>query len=81
MLEKQNLVDLLIASGYEIAPADVVFDVSFKNLGMDSLDVFNFFTEIESGLGVEIPDEDFAKLKSMNDTFGYLQNKLGASEV
>ena len=39
----------------------------FKDLGMDSLDVFQLAAEIEVYFGVDIPEEALEKIKTVGD--------------
>ncbi|MDB4360785.1 phosphopantetheine-binding protein [Akkermansiaceae bacterium] len=50
-------------------------DISFKLLGLDSLDLSAFFLAIEDEYGVGIPDEEFDKITSPNDLIAYLADK------
>lgn len=39
----------------------------FKDLGLDSLDVFDVIVNLEKRLNIQLPDETLMKLKSIND--------------
>jgi acyl carrier protein len=47
-------------------------DEPFHTQGIDSLDALTIFTQVEEKYGIHIPDEDFAKLDSVNDVVAYL---------
>jgi acyl carrier protein len=64
-----------------LSDADVVIenlesnlDKTFIELGLDSLDVFNVFLELETLTGQKINDEDLDKFVSMNDVFNKYDN-------
>lgn len=76
MLTKKFLENLLLNSGVDIEKEDIKHDASFSSLGLDSLDMFNFFTEIDSELNIEIPDEEFEKLDTINKVYEYLKLHL-----
>jgi acyl carrier protein len=48
-------------------------DVSFREqLSMDSMDVLDVVLELRKRLKVQIPEEDYPKLDTMNSTVEYL---------
>lgn len=42
------------------------------NLGMDSAKALELLVELEDQLGIEIPDEDAAKLNTVGDVLSYV---------
>lgn len=44
-----------------------------EDLKADSLDVVAMVMEMESEFGLEIPDEELAKLKTVNDAMTYIE--------
>ncbi|MDQ7732081.1 phosphopantetheine-binding protein [Halomonas sp. SpR1] len=75
MITSEKLIDILINSGAEVDRSDISTDKSFEELGLDSLDIFNFFTEIDAELGIDVPDKDFESLQSIEDVSKYLTSK------
>jgi acyl carrier protein len=73
---------LLLAALREIAPeADLErlapgADLR-EELEIDSMDVLNLAIEIHERTGVEIPEQDYAKLRSLDDGVAYLRRRLG----
>lgn len=56
--------------------AEVVESASFvDDLGADSLDVVEFVMEVEKVFGIEIPDEDAGKLRTVGDAVKYIEEK------
>jgi acyl carrier protein len=45
-------------------------------LDIDSFDVLTFFIQLYEELGVEIPEEDYGKIITLNDLIGYLANRI-----
>ncbi|WP_420401441.1 acyl carrier protein [Flagellimonas sp.] len=45
--------------------------------GVDSLDMLDFYLNIEETFGIQIPDDDIDKMKSINDILDYLKEKIG----
>ena len=47
-----------------------------KDLGADSLDTVELIMTLEEEFGIEIPDEDAEKAKTVQDIIDYIDNKL-----
>jgi acyl carrier protein len=47
-----------------------------EDLGADSLDTVELVMALEEEFGVEIPDEDAEKAKTVGDVINYIDNKL-----
>lgn len=72
MITKEKLIEVMLSAGVEIEADDIDPNATFEELGLDSLDVFNFFSEIDAELGVEIPDSDFDKLQTIKQIAAYI---------
>lgn len=56
--------------------ASVVPEASFiDDLGADSLDTVELIMAFEEEFGVEIPDEDAEKMKTVQDVLNYIDQK------
>ena len=51
-------------------------DVSITEQGVDSLDMLDYFLNLEEAYNVKIPDTDIEKVKTFQTLFQYLQEKL-----
>ena len=49
-----------------------------EDLGADSLDIVELVMELEEAFGIDIPDEDADKLKSVGDALTYLKTQTAA---
>ena len=68
---KQLLLECLNVDESQVVP-----EASFtKDLGADSLDLVELVMALEKRWGISIPDEDAAKLKTVQDAIDYLQSK------
>ena len=47
-----------------------------EDLGMDSFKAVELNFELKDKFGVEIPDEDFKKIKKVKDIFDYILNNI-----
>lgn len=45
-------------------------------LDLDSMDFLNFLIAVHEATGVDIPEVDYPKLRTLNDLIAYLQAKL-----
>lgn len=54
---------------------NVVSGSSFKDQGLDSLDVSTLFLAINDKYGIEIPDEDYDSITSPDELIIYLADK------
>jgi acyl carrier protein len=76
MITNEKLIDILVESGADIDPGNIEVDKTFENIGLDSLDTYNFFTQIDDDLGVEVPDEVFEQLNTIDKVRKYLKSRL-----
>lgn len=69
---KELIVDQLGDSSMEIT-----MDTSFEeDLGADSLDLIELLMVLDDEFGVDVPEEDAEKIKTVGDVVNYLQSKL-----
>jgi acyl carrier protein len=60
----------------EADPASLKPDVRIRDqVDIDSMDALNFLISIHAELGVEIPEEDYPKLTTLDGIVDYLQVK------
>ncbi len=58
---------------------DVKRETSFINdLGADSLDTVELVMEFEERFGIEIPDQDAEKIRTVGDAIDYISSKSSA---
>ena len=70
MLEK---IKTILAKHLKVDPADITEDTNIQeDLGADSLDVVEIVMALENEFGIEIPDEDIIKLKTIRDAMNYI---------
>ncbi len=81
-MEKQEIMQKVIALAAEKLSADaakITETTSFiEDLNADSLDVVDFVMELENAFGIEIPDEDVQKIKTVGDAVAYISGKVNA---
>ncbi len=76
MTTVQPKVKEVIVEQLGVDPDRVKLEASFiDDLGADSLDIVELVMAMEEEFGIEIPDEDAEKLKTVGDVSNYLQAK------
>ena len=66
-----------IASELEVSVDQLTPEAKFiEDLGADSLDTVELVMALEEEFGLEIPDEDADKLKTVGDALDYLRSRV-----
>lgn len=66
----------IIINELGVEPEKVTDDASFvEDLGADSLDTVELVMAFEEEFGIDIPDEDAEKMRSVGDAIRYLNEK------
>lgn len=56
-----------------------ILDVSFKDLGLDSLAVLEIGARVERDYGVEVPDDAMERLATPRQTIDFVNRRLSAT--
>ena len=68
----------IIAKNLEVSVDQLAPEAKFiEDLGADSLDTVELVMALEEEFGLDIPDEDADKLKTVGDAMNYLQQHAG----
>jgi acyl carrier protein len=74
----ENKVKEIIAKELEVDIKQLQPEAKFiEDLGADSLDIVELVMALEEEFGLDIPDEDADKLKTVGDAMNYLQQHAG----
>jgi len=66
----------IIINELGVEPEKVTDDASFvEDLGADSLDTVELVMAFEEEFGLDIPDEDAEKMRTVGDAVGYLNKQ------
>ena len=66
----------IIINELGVEPEKVTDDASFvEDLGADSLDTVELVMAFEEAFGLDIPDEDAEKMRTVGDAVGYLNKQ------
>lgn len=72
----ENKVKEIIVSKLGVEPEAVKPEASFiEDLGADSLDTVEIVMAFEEEFGIEIPDTDAEKIKTVGDAIKYIEEK------
>jgi acyl carrier protein len=81
-MSNPNMKEELRALIAEIAEKDEIpDDVSFKDLGIDSMMGVEIVAAIERKYHVKIDDEELQEVTTLNNSMSLVQKKLGAERV
>jgi acyl carrier protein len=71
----EERVKEIIAKELEVDPKQITPEAKFiEDLGADSLDIVELVMALEEEFGLDIPDEDADKLKTVGDAMNYLKS-------
>ena len=75
----ESKVKEIIAKELEVDAKQLTPEAKFiEDLGADSLDIVELVMALEEEFGLDIPDEDADKLKTVGDAMKYLQEHASA---
>jgi len=75
---EESKVKEIIAKELEVDVKQLTAEAKFiEDLGADSLDIVELVMALEEEFGLDIPDEDADKLKTVGDAMNYLQQHAG----
>jgi acyl carrier protein len=76
----EDRVKEIIAKELEVEVKQIIPEAKFiEDLGADSLDIVELVMALEEEFGLDIPDEDADKLKTVGDAMNYLRSHAAAS--
>ncbi|MCL4442160.1 acyl carrier protein [Desulforamulus profundi] len=69
-------IKAIIVDQLGVDEADVTADASFvDDLGADSLDIVELVMALEEEFGLEIPDEEAEKIRTVGDAVKFIQDR------
>ncbi len=76
----EDRVKEIVARELEVSVQQLTPEAKFiEDLGADSLDIVELVMALEEEFGIDIPDEDADKLKTVGDAMNYLKAHVTAS--
>jgi len=77
----EDRVKEIIAKELEVEANQLAPEAKFiEDLGADSLDIVELVMALEEEFGIDIPDEDADKIKTVGDALEYLKSNAAAQK-
>ena len=74
---RSTLLKCLIDVAPEIADEEIEDGLDLRDeLDLDSMDILRWVQGIHKALGVEIPEEDYGKIATLEDAVGYVAARV-----
>lgn len=74
----EQIVRELLIKEFRVAEAAITPEATFKEMGLDSLDVVSFVMALEDRLGLEIPEGDLNGVETFGDASRLILRKQAA---
>jgi acyl carrier protein len=75
-------INTLLVEEFEVDPAAIKPDADLKaTLDLDSLDYIDLVAITESNFGCKVKPEDFNDIKTFQDFYNYIQDRVKAKEL
>lgn len=78
MEEIENVIRTLLTEEFRVEEDGIRPEATFKELGLDSLDVVSFAMALEDRLQIEIPEKELDGVRTYGDALTLLERKVGA---
>lgn len=73
---RETVVEVLTTIAPELDPGDIRDDVPLREVvDLDSMDWLSFLVGLHKRLQVDIPETDYARLRTLSDVVGYLDER------
>jgi acyl carrier protein len=73
---RAEILSVLTAIAPEVEPQDIEDDVLLRDqIDLDSMDWLNFLVGIHKRMNVDIPEEDYASLRTLTDVVRYVETR------
>jgi acyl carrier protein len=77
-MDTRDKIIKIIKEQLNVKESEIKLEASFvDDLGADSLDTVELLMAIEEEFGIEVPDEDADKAKTVGDVINYINSALG----
>ncbi|MGH2785967.1 MAG: phosphopantetheine-binding protein [Actinomycetota bacterium] len=76
--EIEGVIRELLTQEFKVDGEGIRTEATFKELGLDSLDVVSFAMALEDRLQIEIPEKELDGIETYGDALQLLERKVGA---
>ncbi|MBU8831895.1 acyl carrier protein [Mycolicibacterium goodii] len=74
---RSDILAVLTRIAPEVEPADIADDQPLRDqVDLDSMDWLRFLVGIHERFGVDIPEKDYAALRTISDVAAYLKTRV-----
>jgi len=77
MVQRDDVIAIIKGVSSSVRAGDSDHGKPLKEIGVDSLDLSGILLEIEEKFGIKIPDEDIARLETIDRIVEYIREKTG----
>lgn len=75
MITADSVKKLMVTAGINVDIGTIVNDVPLRDLGFDSLDVYNLLSELQEYTSIDVPESEINNLQSVNDFVDYFSKQ------
>jgi acyl carrier protein len=75
-MEVKDKVFSRVAENMGVEKESLKPEMSFQELGADSLDMVEFAIDVEEEFGIVMEQEDMSKIKTLGDAVQFIESKL-----
>lgn len=76
---RSQILSILTGIAPEVDPADIRDEALLRDqVDLDSMDWLNFLVRIHKQLHVDIPEKDYASLRTLADVVGYVEQRTAS---
>jgi len=79
MSDVEQVIRTVLTKEFKVEEARIEFEATFKQLGLDSLDVVSFVMALEDRLSIEIGESELSGVETYGAAVALLESKVGAS--
>jgi acyl carrier protein len=76
--EFEGVVNELLTQEFKVEEAKISPAATFREMGLDSLDVVSLVMALEDRLHLEIPESDLEGVTTLGDALSLIERKVGA---
>lgn len=76
--EFEGVMRELLTQEFKVEEDGIRPEATFKELGLDSLDLVSFAMALEDRLQIEIPEKELDRVQTYGDALALLERKVGA---
>jgi acyl carrier protein len=78
-IEIENAVRSILVDNFKVKPEDVELERTFKEIGLDSLDIVSFVMALEDRFDIDIPESDLQGVERLNQALEVIVRKVAAN--